>query len=308
MLDRLRKDLPFDCAWWGVSRKDRQIHSSFPYRLPPDYGRFYRERVSDTDTLAEAAMARVGRAVCFGAQDFAGSPGLSRLTENYAIEQALCTVLITPTLNLIMFISLYRNRCEPAFAEAERQFCEWLAPHLWATWTANWIARMESIRDNPASGRSCHAMSDQRAVLHSAEPRFVELIRSEWPQWQGPALPPALARSLQARQEFRGQALLLRSFRVNSLVLLEAREQSALDALSPREKTIAAAFGEGHSYKQIAATLGLSPATVRHYLRRIYAKANICNKSELTHLIASGAADNGAWREREPPLQVQPDI
>ena len=69
-----------------------------------------------------------------------------------------------------------------SFAEAERQFCEWLAPHLWATWTANWIAQMDSIRVSPGSGRSCHAISDQRAVLHSAEPRFVELIRSEWPQ------------------------------------------------------------------------------------------------------------------------------
>ena len=41
---------------------------------------------------------------------------------------------------------------------------------------------MDSIRVSPGSGRSCHAISDQRAVLHSAEPRFVELIRSEWPQ------------------------------------------------------------------------------------------------------------------------------
>ena len=46
-------------------------------------------------------MAHVGHAVCFGARDFAGSPGLSRLTENYEISQALCTALVTPTLNLI---------------------------------------------------------------------------------------------------------------------------------------------------------------------------------------------------------------
>ena len=39
-------------------------------------------------------------------------------------------------------------------------------------------------------------------------------------------------------------------------MLLEARAPSALDSLSPREEAIAAAFGEGRSYKQIAASLG----------------------------------------------------
>ena len=66
---------------------------------------------------------------------------------------------------------------------------------------------------------------------------------------------------------------------------MEARLNSALDSLSPREKTIAEAFGEGQSYKQIAAHLGLSPATVRHHLRSIYTKTNVSNKGALIGLL-----------------------
>jgi DNA-binding CsgD family transcriptional regulator len=300
LLERLAQELPFDCAWWGVS--------AFPYRLPPDYARFYRDRVSDTDTLAEAATASVGRAIRFEPQDFSRSPGLSQLTGKFGIQQALCTVLVTPTLNLVMFISLYRHRGEPLFSESERQFCEWVSPHLWTTWTANWIAQMESIRANSSSSRSCHAILDQRAVVHSADARFVELIRREWPRWQGPALPAALASLSQNQQEFRGRTLVLRAFRANGLVLMEAREHSVLDCLSARERTIAASFGAGQSYKQIASRLGLSPATVRHYLRRIYAKANISNKSELTRLVGLRPADNALGREPCEDLLVQTEI
>ena len=129
-LSRLRESLGFDSAWWGVAAKDHQVYSSFPYRLPNDYARFYHMRVSDTDTLAEAAIAAPGEAVRFGPAEFADSPGLCRLTQSFGIRQALCAVLVTPTANLVMFISLYRHRGEPVFQEAEREFCHWVAPHL----------------------------------------------------------------------------------------------------------------------------------------------------------------------------------
>lgn len=284
-LERLSQDLRFDTAWWGVAHSSHDIHCSFPYRLPPDYASFYRNHVSDTDTLAEAGLATPGRTVRFGPADFAGSPGLSRLTETFGIQQALCAVLNTPTLNLSMFISLYRNRSEPLYTEEERRFGDWVAPHLWATWTSNWIAQMEHIRANSAASRVAHGICDQRAILHSAEPRFVELLNAEWPGWTGPSLPAPLKRALPAAAEFKGRVIALRCFQACGLTLMEARFNSALDRLSPRERTIAEAFAQGHSYKQVAARLGLSPATVRHHLRSVYAKTRVSNKSALAGLM-----------------------
>ena len=285
-LGRLREDLGFDSAWWGIAHSSHDIHGSYPYRLPGEYPAFYLSHVKSADALAEAAQKQHGETVRFGAADFARSRGLSLLTSRFGIQQALCCVMGLPKLNLLMFISLYRHGQEPTYTEAERQFCNWVAPHLWATWTANWIAHMEHIRANNGPSRVAHAICDQRGILHNVEPRFVELLQTEWPDWRGPVLPAALRSSEPYMgADYHGQKIGLRCFNACGFTLLEARLISALEALSPREKTIAAAFGEGQSYKQIAAQLGLSPATVRHYLRSIYAKANISNKGALAGLL-----------------------
>ena len=51
--------------------------------------------------------------------------------------------------------------------------------------------------------------------------------------------------------------------------------------LAPRELGAALLYAQGHSYKEIAATLGLTPATVRTYLRNAYASLGVQNKVEL---------------------------
>src|SRR3569833_3270029 len=107
-LERLRRNLSFDCAWWGVAHSRHDIHGSFPYNLLVLFFFFFLALVSDTDALAEAALATPGQTVRFGPEDFAASPGLHLLTEHFGIQQALCCVLSTPILNLSMFISLYR--------------------------------------------------------------------------------------------------------------------------------------------------------------------------------------------------------
>jgi predicted transcriptional regulator len=48
---------------------------------------------------------------------------------------------------------------------------------------------------------------------------------------------------------------------------------------------VALGFAQAHSYKEIAVETGLSPATVRHYLRGIYAKLAINDKAELVSLV-----------------------
>src|SRR3569832_2515363 len=77
-LERLRQNLHFDAAWWGVAHSSHDIHGSFPYNLPAQYPNFYLAHVSDTDALAEAALATPGQTVRFGPADFAAAPGGGR--------------------------------------------------------------------------------------------------------------------------------------------------------------------------------------------------------------------------------------
>ncbi|WP_167481255.1 response regulator transcription factor [Acidovorax cavernicola] len=63
-----------------------------------------------------------------------------------------------------------------------------------------------------------------------------------------------------------------------------------LALLSRREAEVARLFGEGHSYKMVARTLGSSPATVRHHLRQVYAKLGITSKVQMARLVCGQAA------------------
>jgi DNA-binding NarL/FixJ family response regulator len=44
-------------------------------------------------------------------------------------------------------------------------------------------------------------------------------------------------------------------------------------------------YAEGETHKDIARLTGLTPSTVRHYLREAYSKLNIDNKAALANLM-----------------------
>ncbi len=60
------------------------------------------------------------------------------------------------------------------------------------------------------------------------------------------------------------------------------------EALSNREREVAEAYAEGQSYKEIARSLNLSPATVRTHLRTVYRKLEVTSKLELVQALHGG--------------------
>jgi DNA-binding CsgD family transcriptional regulator len=70
-------------------------------------------------------------------------------------------------------------------------------------------------------------------------------------------------------------------------VILSLEAQSRGAVLAPRERTAAMLFAAGHSYKEIAKILALSPATVRTYLRNCYLQLGVKSKVELGSVLRS---------------------
>jgi DNA-binding NarL/FixJ family response regulator len=68
-------------------------------------------------------------------------------------------------------------------------------------------------------------------------------------------------------------------------VLLTLRARPSDHCLTPRERAVASAFAAGHSHKEVARQLGLSPVTVRGYLRVAYQKLGVKDKAQLVRCL-----------------------
>lgn len=70
------------------------------------------------------------------------------------------------------------------------------------------------------------------------------------------------------------------------------------DDLTKREREVAEAYAAGHSYKEIARRIELSPLTVRTHLRTVYRKLGVTSKIELSQALKAGDTPQ-AHRDQE---------
>jgi DNA-binding CsgD family transcriptional regulator len=106
---------------------------------------------------------------------------------------------------------------------------------------------------------------DARAHLREALEVFEQLGAAAWAH--------------RARRELRASGQTARK-----------RDVSTIDELTPQELQIARFVAEGLSNKEVAAQLFLSPRTIDHHLRRVFAKLGITSRGQLARLPLGDAA------------------
>lgn len=278
-LEVVAMHIGFDAAWWGrgtFAGGRHHVHCSFTHGLPGDTA----EQLNLTDTgnvVAQRVVADPSRAHYFGPEDLRSQPGTAALTEHMAIEQSVCVADVDASLGVSGFISLARRKATPRFSPRDLRTLELLGPHL-AAGLDSALADELATQRNPE--RTVLLASDSTGLLRACENGAAEMLRTEWPGWTGPLLPAPLRQRIAARgDDFLGSHLRVTIRWKGDLAFTTLRLREPRDLLTRREREVAAAFSAGQSYREVAASLGLSPATVRHHLRSAYVKLGVTDKA-----------------------------
>ena len=299
VLKHLDGVIGFDRAWWGIMSLEQSglaLHSSFRYELPMEFEEHW-QHVKDDDTLAFDAHAKPRTTIHFNEKSLRSTSGLAELNTCHDLRHALCTSIFLPDQTSFLFISLFRSGAGARpFSQEDVHLKELLTPHLFACWRTNMMAHVELAQRSQGTSDSATAFIDRRGQIIYADGMFGELISSKWPSWKGRQLPDQILNILEGGPARNTDNFLINQHAAGGLRRIQIRHPSLIDRLSPREREVASHFSQASSYKEIATKLGISPATVRHYLRLIYLKLKINDKSELVKIMNSmeNAFDNSS--------------
>jgi DNA-binding CsgD family transcriptional regulator len=280
-LDLLQTLVPFDAAWWG------ECSGGVDGRAPRNWlhGRrnlgagMAREwnRISSTDRFARDSMTRLSAAVSISG--FADpEPEVEAFGRRHDLCHALAITRALPGSGLLHFISLYRHEASPPFEPDHVVLFELFTAHLMTRWSQ----RVSELLGGGLPDGETQALVDGRGELVFLGARLATLLRDRFPHWDGSQLPPELALAPERLPtQWRLGRRRVTAQRCGELVLLQLAPLRQAPALPPRELLVAQRFADGQSYKAIARDTGLSPATVRTYLRDAYLRLGVANRVAL---------------------------
>lgn len=285
-LTLLRRYLPFDAAWMGRSTFISVwplLHNSCLDRLPASFLEDWLA-VRHCDPVALRGNERLGRAMVVSRND----PQISSAFRGFCLRHGLAHVLNAASHEghdgLLTFVSIYRHDAMQAFTAHEMRLLEDVMRHLDLALDFNRSHHLARCRQGSAGWA---AVCDHWGLLHHAGAGFQERLRREWPEWQGAWLPPALAAHLkrQPRAPYLGQRVRVDVSEVAGLLLIDAAERTPTDLLSSRECEVLRHYAKGLTYKEVARSMAIAPATVRHHLRNVHRKLGVTNKGQLLRAV-----------------------
>lgn len=288
VLDLVKEIIPFDCGEWGtgiIHNDQPVVHAVHLHNLPGANIR-HGLKFQQQDPMLARMILEPDRVTTYDRYEvtpreaFVQLPIYLEYCKNFGVEQLIKTMVQEPTSKLFSVISFARRDYESPFSHIEKKTKTIITPVLTEARRHNVYINMIKIGHNQSQ---LAAISDPQGVLHDVGPAFLELMRDEWPLWEGPLLKIVPEKLLNGRPScrFTGKRIVIDISNMHNLVLLRARKRSSVDRLTPAESKVLRMLLQGFSDKQIARELAISPKTVGNHLQKIYKKTDIPNRSSL---------------------------
>lgn len=229
--------------------------------------------------LAEAFRQRgSSTSFDFGQIDQRKHPDLIAYIRKYDVAQSMVYIPATPLAHGIGLVALWRASRKRSYSAAEVALADMVLPHLFQARQIN-----DRLHGGRLDGGALLLVSDAQGCLQFSDDDADRMLRAEWPAWTAPMLPPAFFRALRDSRHgsYTGSTLTARIKPQGKHLHIMLEPITRRTRLTPAELAIAELAAAGASYKEVAAKLGLSPATVRNQLHKVYDKLQISNKTAL---------------------------
>jgi DNA-binding CsgD family transcriptional regulator len=283
---------PFDSALWGVGEirphTGLAFHTVHLHNLSEQMLTAYEE-VSKNDRVAYEAAQRMGMVCNFNLRELARGPqyaDVASFNKRWEMQNLLVGTVHDKPTDSVGFLCLYRTKDRDRYTEDDRLRGETLLPHLLEAGTLNRLISLGQL-GSTVTRRGIRAIANPLGYMQTHDVEFFDMLRKEWPDWSPPILPRDLTGALRAspKRRFVGKRITIAASVTNGMLFLLARENAAVERLTPAEIATATMIAEGLSYKDAAKRLSLSPATVRNQLHNVYAKLSVNNKVALARCL-----------------------
>lgn len=283
--------LRFDRAMWGAGRLTHPgiaVHTLFLHEISGAEIAEWQS-LNPQDKVIPIVEAQPGKPATFHSPTLFASDEdrpMREFTERAGWQSAMVTSFVDPQPSVMQWVSLFRRDADHAYSDGEQSFAALIVPHFVEALTINRTLHMQSVYGPGADRAGSFAYADANGFLYYADPGFTGLVAGEFPSCEPSRLPQPWLEDivLHGKTQCFGRTMSLDARVQGGLVFLRGYARSRIDELTPRERDVAARFARGHSHKDIARDLELSPATVRHHLKSAYAKLGIHEKTELARL------------------------
>lgn len=282
-LEQIKGLISFDSAWWGnAAANPQELHDMHLHNCDQSILEAYRPYL-EQDFFRAALVASPGVSINMSdlitRERFVRTPMYRAIGRRFKVEWSLGTLQIEPVSSLYEFMTLWRHDPERPFVEAERQAKELLMPHVVETHRA---VRLRHFLKTPTPHNNrIWALVDKRGFLREMSPAFIAYLREDWPGWNGNKLPEPLSSSIQTGQPVRAASVRFEVTPCGQFYYILGKPDGALEQLSARQREIATRYARGDTYSGIAASLSLSPTTVRNHIAHCFRKLGVSNKLEL---------------------------
>ena len=274
--------VPFASAWWGECSDRSEVapptnwqHGSIG--LAPSLAEEWND-ISDSDGFAQGSMRSLGQ-VCRASGHESDSEQAEQFSRRHDLFHAMAVTLELSDSGLMFFVSLYRSEQGAPFDDLEATLFGEYCRHLMQQWQERLKGVMRRVS---LAGSDSLALCDPSGALVYIGAAVALAIQQKFQGWQGTQLPAAMVeRLVRLPSTMRLGRDAIGFSACGGLVALSLGPASSGGGLPPREHAVALLYAAGNSYKAIARQLGLSPATVRTYLRNAYLQLGVRNKVEL---------------------------